>query len=115
MLIPTRDHVVHYPTQSKDNYSRLLRGMSRWVLNISKDGDSTDSLGNLFRCLTTLTVKKFFLMFKRNFLCFSLCPLPFMHSLDITEITIININNANINVVYLDFSKAFDTVDIKSS
>jgi len=38
-----------------------------------------------------------------------------MHSLDITEITIININNANINVVYLDFSKAFDTVDIKSS
>lgn len=37
---------------------------------------SATSLSDLFRCLTTLTVKKVFLTFKRNFLCFSLCPCP---------------------------------------
>lgn len=30
---------------------------------------------NLFQCSVMLTVK-FFLMFRKNFLCFSLCPLP---------------------------------------
>jgi len=30
-------------------------------------------------------VKKFFLMFRRNFLCFSLCPLPLVLSLGTTE------------------------------
>jgi len=29
-------------------------------LNTSRDGDSTTSLGSLFQCLTTLSVKKFF-------------------------------------------------------
>lgn len=28
--------------------SRLLRTLSRWVFNISKDGESEISLGNLF-------------------------------------------------------------------
>jgi len=31
-------------------------------LNTSRDGDSTTSLGSLFQCLTTLSVKKFFLI-----------------------------------------------------
>lgn len=39
------------------SYSKLLRALSSWVLNISKDGESTTILGNLFQCLTTLTVK----------------------------------------------------------
>lgn len=41
--------------------SCLLRTMSSEVLNISRDGDFTTSLGNLFQCLTTLTIKKFVL------------------------------------------------------
>ena len=33
---------------------------STCLLNTSRDGDSTTSLGSLFQCLTTLSVKKFF-------------------------------------------------------
>lgn len=40
------------------------------------DGDSTDSLDNLCQCSTTLTVKWYFLMFRKILLCFSLCLLP---------------------------------------
>jgi len=35
---------------------------STCFLNISRDGESTTSLGCLFQCLTTLSVKKFFLI-----------------------------------------------------
>jgi len=41
--------------------------------------------GSLFQCSVTLRGKKFFLMFRRNFLCFSLCPLPLVLSLGTTE------------------------------
>ncbi|NXN59337.1 TESK2 kinase, partial [Rynchops niger] len=47
----------------------LHRNASRQVLNISRDGDSTTSLGSLFQCSATLKVKKFVLMFRWNFLC----------------------------------------------
>ena len=56
-----------------------------WVFNISREGDSTTSLGSLFQCSVTLRGKKFFLVFRRNFLCFSLCPLPLVLSLGTTE------------------------------
>ena len=59
--------------------------MSRRVLNISREGDSTTSLGSLFQCSVTLRGKKFFLMFRQNFLFFSLCPLPLVLSLGTTE------------------------------
>jgi len=39
----------------------------------------------LFQCSVTLRVKKLFLMFRRNFLYFSLCPLPLVLSLGTTE------------------------------
>jgi len=45
--------------------------LSRRVLNISREGDSTTSLGSLFQCSVTLRGKKFFLMFRRNFLCWA--------------------------------------------
>jgi len=48
-------------------------------------GDSTTSLGNLVQWSITLRGKKFFLMFRRNFLCFRLCPLPLVLSLGSTE------------------------------
>lgn len=34
------------PAQSRVSLSRLLQDMPRWVLNVSKDGDSSTSLGN---------------------------------------------------------------------
>ena len=73
------------PCQSRVTYSRLHRTLSRWVLNISREGDATTSLGNLFQCSITLRGKKFFLMFRWNFLCFSLCPLPLVLLLGTTE------------------------------
>lgn len=45
--------------------------ISRWLLNISKKGDSTASLGNLCKHSLTFTVKKHLLMFKWRFICFS--------------------------------------------
>ena len=79
------DHLVQRTCQSRVTYSRLHRTLSRWVLNISREGDSTTSLDSLFQCSVTLRGKKFFLMFRRNFLCFSLCPLPLVLWLGTTE------------------------------
>jgi len=43
-------HLVQPPCQSRVTYSRLHRTLSRWVLNNSREGDSTTSLGSLFQC-----------------------------------------------------------------
>ena len=48
----------------------------RWVLNSSKDVNSTISLSNLVEFLTTFTLKMFSLSWVRNFPCSNLCPLP---------------------------------------
>lgn len=48
------------------------RIMICWLLNISKGRDSTTLLGCLCQCSVTPTVKKYFLMFRGNLLCFSL-------------------------------------------
>ena len=69
-------HLVQPSSRSRVTYSRLHRNLSRQILNISREGDSTTSLGSLFQCSVTLRGKKFFLLFRRNFLCLSLCPLP---------------------------------------
>ena len=39
-------------------------------------GDPTTTLVNLCQCSVTCTVQKYFLMFRMNLLCRSLCPLP---------------------------------------
>jgi len=39
-------HLVQAPRRSRVTYSRLHRTASRWELNISREGDSTTSLGN---------------------------------------------------------------------
>ena len=74
-------HLVQHSCRSRVTYSRLHRTLSRRVLNISREGDSTTSLGSLFQCSITLRGKKFFLMFRQNFLWLSLCPLPLVLSL----------------------------------
>jgi len=66
-------------------YSRLHRKASSWVLNISREGDSTSSLGSLFQCSVTLKVKKFFLLLRWNSLYSHLCPLPLVLSLGTVE------------------------------
>lgn len=65
-------------------WSQLPRTMSGRLLNVSKDEDFTTSLHNLCQSLVTLRVKKYFLMFRRNLLCFSLFQLPLVLSLGTT-------------------------------
>ena len=77
-------HPAQPSCQSRVTQSRLHRTASRRSLNISREGDSTTSLGSLSQGSITLTVK-FFLVFSWNFLCFSLCPLPLVLSLGTTE------------------------------
>jgi len=48
------------------NQTRLLRALSNLAVNVSRDGASTASLGNLFQCFTSLTVKNFFLISNLN-------------------------------------------------
>ena len=64
-------HLGQPSCQSMVTQSRLHRTLSRWVLNISREGDSTASLGSLGQGSVTLRVKKFFFIFRRNFLCFT--------------------------------------------
>ena len=75
------------PCRSRVTYSRLHRTLSRRVLNISREGDSTTSLGSLFQCSVTLRGKKSLLkiccqvaksFFQVGFtpLRFGLCQLP---------------------------------------
>jgi len=78
-------HLVQTSCQSRVTHSRLHRTASRRVWNISREGDFTASLGSLFQGSVTLRAKKFFLMFRQKFLCFSLCPLPLVLSLGTTE------------------------------
>jgi len=79
----SESQLVQAPCSSRTTYSQLPRTVSRWLLNISKEGDSTASLGNLCQC--SVTAKKCFLMFRGNLLCLSLCPLPLVLSLGATE------------------------------
>lgn len=54
------------PAQAGSPQSAGHRIVSRWFVNILSEGDSTASLGNLFQCMVTSTLKKFFI-FRGNF------------------------------------------------
>jgi len=60
---------------------RLPRPLSNLVLNTSRDGASTASLGSLCQGLTALWVKSFFLPSNVNLPSLSLKPLPLVLSL----------------------------------
>jgi len=62
------------------NQTRLLRAPSNLVLNVSRDGASTTSLGNPFQSFTTPTVKNFFLITSLNLPSLSLKPSPLVLS-----------------------------------
>ena len=55
-------HPVQLPCseQGHHSYIRLPRAWASLVLKFSRVGAPTTSLGNLFQCLTTLTVKEFY-------------------------------------------------------
>ncbi|KAK4829075.1 hypothetical protein QYF61_002019, partial [Mycteria americana] len=53
-----------------------LSTTSTHLLNTSRDGDSTTSLGSLLQCLTTLSVKTFFLISNLNLPWHNLRPFP---------------------------------------
>ena len=57
-----------------------LSTTSKHLLNTSRDGDSTTSLGSLFQCLTTLSVKKCFLTSNLNLPWRNLRPFPLVLS-----------------------------------
>ena len=60
----------------------LLRALSTSVLKISKDGDCTTLLSNLFQCLSVLVVKKIFPLASLSLsfqLMLAVSPLPIMH------------------------------------
>ena len=57
-------HLVQPPCRSRVTYSRLHRTLSRRVLNISREGDSTTSPGSLGQGSVTLRGKEFFLVFR---------------------------------------------------
>lgn len=78
----TGGHLVQLSCSSSATQNQLLRTVSRWLLNIFKDRDSSTSLGNTCQCLVTLTVESF-LMCRQNLLCFSLSPLALDLNLDL--------------------------------
>lgn len=55
-----------------------------FAFNISKEVDSTASLGNLLHCLTTHS-KNLIHDFRWNFMSFNLCPFCFVLSLNTTD------------------------------
>jgi len=61
--------------------TRLLKATSNLALNSAREGAATTSLGNMCQCLTTLTVKNFFLSISSKATLFQFkaitpCPVP---------------------------------------
>ena len=57
----------HHPNTTMPTKPKVSRSASSAsFLNTSRDGDSTTSLGSLFQCLATVSVKKFFLISNLN-------------------------------------------------
>jgi len=85
-------HLVQTPCRSRVTYSRLHRTLSRQVLNISREGDSTTSLGSLFQCSVTFRVKYDIIIYwhtiKRCIIMniiflFYIFEITYVHSLDL--------------------------------
>ncbi|CAN0052273.1 unnamed protein product [Bubo scandiacus] len=60
---------------------QVLKALSNLALNTAREGAATASLGNLCQCLTTVTVKNFFLISNLDLISFSLKLLPLVLSL----------------------------------
>lgn len=72
--------------EGSPNIAGCLGLVSRWLLNISKDGESTICLHNPGQCSAALKCKKnVSLMIRQSLLCCSWCPLPLVLSPGTTE------------------------------
>ena len=72
-----RGHLVQLPC-SEQGHAQLNQGDQGPAY---RNGASTRSLGNLFQCLTILTVKYFFLIFNQNLPSLSMKQFPLVLSL----------------------------------
>lgn len=72
--VASGDHLVQAPVKQV-HLEQMVWNHTQARLNISRE-DSTTSMGSLFQCSDTLSIKTFFLIFIWNFLCFYLCLLP---------------------------------------
>lgn len=72
LAVMSGNHLVQTPCSYQGQLEQVIQGFKCQVSNISNDGDSTTTLGNLVMCLTTLTVKSSVTL-KWNFLYFALC------------------------------------------
>ena len=63
-----KDHLVQPPCHGQEHLSldQASERFSNLTLNMSSDGAPATSLGNMFHCLTTLVIKKFFLILNVN-------------------------------------------------
>lgn len=73
---------------SRITQGRLSRPTSRWLLNVSEE-DIPQPLGNLCQSSSTHTAQNCFLVFRRNLLCASLCPLSLILAPSTTEKSLI--------------------------
>lgn len=62
------------PPRSRACFKQVARDFTCQVLSISKAGDLTASLDNLFQCLAMFMVKKFLIIPNLNFPCINLLP-----------------------------------------
>lgn len=82
--------------------------MSRYVSSISKDGDSTTSICNLIQSLTKQQQQVFSYVenfpHRWNSLCFRLCPLFLIFSLNTTELHLApsSLLPSNLSCIYTD-------------
>jgi len=71
---PLIGHLVRHPCTEQGHLQ--LTAPSSLTLSLSRDGEPTTSLGNLWQCLTTFTVKKLFPISNLNSPSSSLKPFP---------------------------------------
>jgi len=60
-----KGHLVQLPCNEQGHLQldQVLRALSSLTLNVSRNGASPTSLGNLFQCFTTLLIKKTFSLY----------------------------------------------------
>lgn len=80
-----QDCLIQLPAQARSAEAVCLEPSLSWILNTSKEENSTTSQSNLCRFLVTLAIEKYILVFLWNLTFFSLCPLPLFYSFPLSS------------------------------
>jgi len=84
--VTSGDHLVQTPPPLKQGHlEQAAQDCAQGRFEHLQKRRLHNHLGSLFQCSITLNVNKLFLVFRGNFLCFSLCPSPFVLLLGTTE------------------------------